>query len=309
MSRTLGAVLAGALGLLAAPALAQCPFSYGTEWGSYGTGASQFQFAFNLALCPNGDVLVVDYRNDRIKTFDRDGNPHLNFGGNGSANGQFRRPSAAAVDGAGSIYVINDLDFRLQKFDAAGQFVRVWEVPHDDETYNRFHAIAADAAGNVYLADAVQHALLKFSPDGAPLGQYDSGDPDWIAGGVTIDENDVIYYYGAGQYRKLSPSLTLIQGPTAMLEFGTLAVRGGKHFYTVLGEDQVKVRDESGPLLCTFGVTGTGPGQLSEPYYGLPAPDGSVFVNDLFVSKVVRYDPAAVPAQPTTWGRVKSRYR
>jgi hypothetical protein len=309
MLRTFGAVLTGALCLLAAPALAQCPYVYGTEWGSHGTGATQFQFAYSLALCRNGDVLVVDYRNERIKTFDVNGNPRLNFGGSGTGNGQFRRPKAAAVDGAGNIYVINDLDSRLQKFDAAGQFVTGWILPHGEEISTRFNAIAADAEGNVYLPDPWQKTLLKYSTDGLPLGQYDSGDPTWSAAMVTIDENDVLYYYGADYYEKVSTSLQLLQGPTPTLEPGLLAVRGGKHYVAVGYEGQVKVFAEAGPLLCTIGGPGSGPGLLSQPRSALPAPDGTVFVNDVFVSKVVRYDPAAVPAQPSTRGRVKVVYR
>jgi hypothetical protein len=141
------------------------------------------------------------------------------------------------------------------------------------------------------------------------LGQYDASDPSAFTSGITIDENEVLYYYGADYYEKVSTSLQLLQGPTPTLEPGLLAVRGGKHYVAVGYEGQVKVFAEAGPLLCTIGGPGSGPGLLSQPRSALPAPDGTVFVNDVIVSKVVRYDPAAVPAQPSTWGRVKVVYR
>ena len=50
----------------------------------------------------------------------------MKWGTIGSGNGQFNYPGGVAVDTAGSVYVTDSLNHRVQKFDSAGTFVTSW---------------------------------------------------------------------------------------------------------------------------------------------------------------------------------------
>ena len=197
-----------ALTLLPFPATADCPYEFGIEWGSYGSGPEQFQFAYDTALTPEGDLIVADHRNDLIKKFDVNGQLLLSFGSTGAGPGQFRRPVAVAVDGTGNILVVELLNFRLQKFAANGSYVTEWPLPGEG-SYQDILDLAADDAGNVYVPDPSEGLLYKFGPDGTLLTSWSSGDPTWRPAAVSLDENGILYASYAGFYMKLTTELTV----------------------------------------------------------------------------------------------------
>lgn len=300
-----------AIGLPAASAHAECPYEFTLEWGSYGTGPDQFAIIWDIARTPDGAILVADYRNDRIRKFDTNGNLLLSFGQNGTGPGQFRRPIAVATDGAGNILVVEQLNFRLQKFTANGVYVTEWPLPGEGQ-YQDILDVAADQQGNVYVPDPSQATLLKFGPDGTLMTTWSF--PNFAPGGVTFDENDVLYVYGSGSfYMKLDTGLNVLQSLTPPLDpsgTGFVEVQGGLHYYPMNADvDAVRVYSEGGALLCGVGTAGTGPEQVDQPRNAVPMPDGCLIVSDALASKLVRYDPVAVPAATTSWGRVKSVYR
>jgi DNA-binding beta-propeller fold protein YncE len=297
-----------ALSLAAGPALAQCPYVYGTEWGGIGTGDTEFQLPFDIAIAPDGGVLVADYRNDRIKKFDRDGNLILQFGGSGTAPGQLRRPIAITVDAGGNIYVLEHLVFRVQKFSPSGSFLTSWAVPGSG-TYQDMFDLVADAAGNVYVPDPSEEVVYKYGPTGTLLDQWTSGDPDWFPLGITIDEFGTLYLFDSGEFVKLDTGLNDVQPRTTYGGSSALQVRGGLLFCSEVGTPRVRVDAEGGGELCSMGGPGSGAGQLDLPIVAVPAPGGSVYVSDFHISKIFRYDPAAVPAAQATWGEVKALYR
>ncbi|HSK71467.1 MAG TPA: hypothetical protein VK892_07220, partial [Pyrinomonadaceae bacterium] len=72
----------------------------------------------------------------------------LEFGGKGTGAGLFEDPNEIAVDKAGNIYVSDDTK-RVQRFDANGAFLNLWNVKGTkNETIDK---IAADAEGNVFV--------------------------------------------------------------------------------------------------------------------------------------------------------------
>lgn len=301
--------LAGlAVSLAAAPALAQCPYVYGTSWGGFGTGDTQFQLPYDIAIAPDGGILVADYRNDRIKKFDRDGNLLLQFGGSGADPGRFRRPIALTVDGSGNIYVLEHLLFRLQKFSSSGAFLTSWVVPGSG-LYQDMFDLVADQAGNVYVPDPSEKLVYKYGPTGNLLAQWSSGDPAWFPPGITFDEFGTLYLYDSQEYLKLDTDLNALQ-PRATYGGGfTLHVRGGLFFCSDIGTPEVRIEAEGGGALCAMGAPGSGAGALDFPGVAVPGPGGSVYVNDFTFHKIYRYDPAAVPATRTTWGRLKHVHR
>lgn len=76
------------------------------------------------------------------------------FGSDGSGEGQFDLPTAVAVDGDGNVYVADQRNHRVQKFNSSGVFLDEWGSSGSGTgEFNQPHDVAVDGDGNVYVAD------------------------------------------------------------------------------------------------------------------------------------------------------------
>jgi len=107
-----------------------------------------FHFPTNLALAPSGEMYVADgYGNARVHKFSADGRLLLSWGEPGSGPGQFHVPHGIAVDRAGTVYVADRENSRLQLFTPAGEFIAEWP------NVARPCQVFIDPAGDVFVAE------------------------------------------------------------------------------------------------------------------------------------------------------------
>jgi DNA-binding beta-propeller fold protein YncE len=86
-----------------------------------------FHYPTNLAVGPTGDLYVSDgYGNARVHRFAPDGRLLHSWGEPGSGAGQFHVPHGIAVDAAGTVYVADRENSRIQLFSAAGAYQGEW---------------------------------------------------------------------------------------------------------------------------------------------------------------------------------------
>jgi len=107
-----------------------------------------FNFPTNVAVGPTGDLFIADgYGNARIHRFTPDGRLLKSWGEPGSGAGQFHVPHGIAVDQAGTVYVADRENSRVQLFTSDGAYVKEWtDVARPCQVF-------IDKSGSVYVAE------------------------------------------------------------------------------------------------------------------------------------------------------------
>ncbi|QLH31924.1 MAG: hypothetical protein HWD62_05295 [Cyclobacteriaceae bacterium] len=91
------------------------------------------------------------------------------WGSSGTGNGQFNLPSGIAVDASNNIYVADQLNNRIQKFNSSGQYITQWgSFGSGNLNFNYPLALAFDSDNNVVVAD-YGNFCLKNSLQVAPF--------------------------------------------------------------------------------------------------------------------------------------------
>jgi len=178
--------------------------SFLLKWGSPGSGDGQFQWPWDIAVDSETNVYVTDIlNNQRVTKYDRDGNFLLRWELGGVECGI---SLGIATDAVNNVYVTNDCNNSVQKFDSRGGFLLAWgSQGSGDGQFEGPRGVALDASGNIYVADFRNHRIQKFDSDGEFLtkwgsrgsgaGQFESP-PD-----VGVDAAGNVYVIDAGNDR------------------------------------------------------------------------------------------------------------
>ncbi|HUL32881.1 MAG TPA: SMP-30/gluconolactonase/LRE family protein [Candidatus Eisenbacteria bacterium] len=87
------------------------------------TTPGDFAKPTGVAVDADGNLYVADTLNNRIESFDADGQFISTFGKNGDGPGYFSRPKGVAIDGDGHIWVADGMQDRVQVFNKQGQLL------------------------------------------------------------------------------------------------------------------------------------------------------------------------------------------
>ena len=171
-------------------------------------------------------------------------------------NGLFLNPITIAVDSKGFVYVVDNDNNNVQKFDSDGKFVSKWISKNDfDSMFSQPYGIAIDSNDNVYVVSQGHGKIKKLLDSGyiahsfGKLGYQDEdfkypngefGKPTHIA----IDSNDNVYVidYGANTIQKFTSDGVFLS------KWGSEGTKNGQ-FSTMLGIatdsiDNVYILDE-----------------------------------------------------------------
>lgn len=149
-------------------------------WGEYGVGPGQFNEPWGIAVAADGTVFVADTWNHRIQKFDAQGRYLTGWGtlaqmpvGDPAGYSRFYGPRGIAIGPAGTVYVTDTGNKRVQVFDADGAFLRefggggAWAGQLDEPV-----GIAVNAEGTVFVADTWNRRVQVFGSDGAFLRHW-----------------------------------------------------------------------------------------------------------------------------------------
>jgi uncharacterized protein (TIGR03663 family) len=148
--------------------------------GGAGAEAGQFQAPRDIAVAADGSLYVADSLNDRIQHLSPDGTLLQVWGtradvAQGEApGGTFNEPWGVAVAPDGSVYVADTWNYRIQKFTADGQFLKMWgsgPAEGQDQFYGP-RGLAVDSLGRVFVADTGNKRIVMYDSEGIWLGEF-----------------------------------------------------------------------------------------------------------------------------------------
>jgi prepilin-type N-terminal cleavage/methylation domain-containing protein len=217
---------------------------------SAGSGNGMFSAPQSLAVDSGGNLWVVDKSNSRVQEFSASGSWRMTIGGGPSctgcasatsctctasaASGYFTNPTGIALDAAGTVWVSDTGNNRLEKFTTSGGYAgSVGTYGSGNGNLNAPSGLAVDGNGNVWVMDAGNHRLEEFSAAGAYLNS--SG-----ASGTGNGQ-----FGGTGGY-------PLIDGTNQL-------------FVSDTGNNRVQIFNLSGAYGNKFGSAGSGVGLFSSP--------------------------------------------
>jgi sugar lactone lactonase YvrE len=145
-----------------------------TLGGTFGHAPGTFGLVTDAVMDADGCLYVAEYGEfDRIQKFSPEGKFLFEWGGHGSAPGQFIRPQNLAIDAQGLVWVADACNDRIQVFDAQGssaRLVRIWGQSGSQPGQLRYpYDLVLDGRGHVYVCEFGNHRVQKFTLDGQPL--------------------------------------------------------------------------------------------------------------------------------------------
>lgn len=220
----------------------------------------------------------------------------------GTGQGQLSGPAATATDAQGNLYVVDGGNYRIQKFDSAGNFVLAWGSNGSAEgQFNGVNDIALDSAGNVWVADQNNSRLQKFDGQGnflQAVGTAGSGNGEFQqTWGLAIAPDDTIYVADHFNNR-----IQYFDETGAYVGQWDGTNGGGMAFSTpyrlaIAPDGAVYVSDfngvqkftATGTFIAQVGTAGTAAGQLNEPIGLAVDEDGNLYVADLDLGRVQKF--------------------
>jgi DNA-binding beta-propeller fold protein YncE len=255
-----------------------------------------------LFLCLNNIQLTAqEYGNALIKQ----------WGEFGDKPGQFKYPAMIAADKNSDIYVVDQHNHRIQKFDSDGNFILMWgKEGSGNGEFNFPYGIAVNSKGEVFVSDMNNNRIQKFSSDGryiSATGTYGTGDGQLkYPYGIALDEKDVLYVIDAFNYRvqKFDSDLNFLSkwGDQESIGFRLympheLAIsKDGNIIMTDRQNHRISFFTKNGALIKRIGEYGegrdSGGEQFSEPHGVAVDTSGYFFICDRYNFRIHKFSPS-----------------
>lgn len=167
---------------------------------AYG-GEHLFSKPLDVAVHEN-KIYVCDFEKNQVFVLDKATGKRISTMGDlGQKKGQFYRPSHLVIDHSGNLYVTDSLNFRVQKFDPRGNFLKSFGRHGDTPgSFARPKGLDVDREGNLYVADAAFQNVQIFEDASTSLLLFLGGGGNApgqmvLPAGVDIDYSNVEFFH------------------------------------------------------------------------------------------------------------------
>lgn len=188
--------------------------NYVTQWGQQGSGEAEFELVDSdgvglgsLAIDYRNGVFVADTLNRRIQKFGSDGAFQFSWDNTENGGPGFDRPYGIAVDLLGDVYVIDDGDNRLYRFEAI-EFTLTDTFGIEGSGPAEFYSPAfpfVDLNARICVADFGNDRVQIFAYNGQIsqiLGESGAGPGQFsLPADVAVDDAGIIYVADFGNNR------------------------------------------------------------------------------------------------------------
>jgi len=164
---------------------------YQMRWGTSLNGNGLLNFASFLSKDSSNNIYTSEVSKDRITKFDSLGNVLTYWGETGVGQGQFDYPKGIVVNGS-QVYVLDDNNKRIQKFDLSGNYISEFSYIIPGEPSINYHSyLETDTLGNFYILNHDENCIKKFSSSGTFIKKW--GSNSYNPGGMPQPKNIAIY--------------------------------------------------------------------------------------------------------------------
>ncbi|MES2005602.1 MAG: 6-bladed beta-propeller [Bacteroidota bacterium] len=231
------------------------------------------------------------------------------WGGFGDKPGQLKFPALIAVDQKENVYVVDQHNHRVQKFDSNGNFITMWgKSGTGPGEFNYPYGIAIDSKGDVFVSDMNNNRIQKFSSRGdfiATVGMYGSEDGQFkYPYGIAFDQDNVLYVIDAFNYRvqKFTNALQFLGkwgsaesiGIKLYMPHEIAVTKDGKVIMTDRQNHRVTVFSKDGQIIKRFGEYAEGAlangGAFSEPHGIAVNEAGEILISDRYNFRIELFD-------------------
>jgi len=233
------------------------------------------------------------------------------WGTEGSLNGQFIWPRGLAIDSSDNVYVADQRNHRIQKFNSNGGFIAKWgSVGTGNGQFYDPGGIAVDSLGYVYVLDGGNIRIQKFDSNGnfiTKWGSFGYGNGQFNnLKGIAIDPTGNIYVSDSGNNRiqifNNYGGFIASWGTVGQLAYPYgIAIDSYGNVYIVAKDiNRIQKYSSNGILRTEWGSQGTGSGQFQNPLGIAVDPAGNVYVADKDNHRIQKFDSNGVFL--TKWG-------
>ena len=311
---------------------------YGGDGGP--ATAARLNRPVGVAVDGAGNLYIAGLYNGRIRKVDAagvittvagDGRGGSSGDGGPAVGARLGGPRGVAADGAGNLYIADDLNHRIRKVDAAGTITTVVGDgtfgsggdggPATAARIRSPRGVAVDGAGNLYIADTGNNRIRKVDAAGVistVAGRGSIGDGGAATGarlsgpiGVALDGYDNLYIADTenNRIRKVDAGTGVIStvagtgtrgsggdgGPATAARLNRpagVAVDGAGNLYIADWEnDRIRKVDAAGTISTVVGG-GDGGWRLGSPTGVAVDGAGNLYIADLYNDRILKVDAA-----------------